>query len=73
MDKLIPKEYTYEHHKRWGDYNGHSHIRATFIKSSLTIPLINGKPILGTWQQVILIEFDVRPRKRRVIITIMGE
>jgi secondary thiamine-phosphate synthase enzyme len=73
LDRVVPPNIEYIHHERWGDYNGHSHIRATLIKSSLTIPIINGRATLGTWQQVILIDLDVRPRKRRVILTIMGE
>ena len=73
MDRMVPKEIEYEHHKRWGDFNGHSHIRASIIKSSITLPLINGDVVLGTWQQVVFIEFDIRPRKRKVIVSIVGE
>lgn len=73
MDKMVPKGIEYEHHKRWGDFNGHSHIRASIVKSSITLPLINGDVVLGTWQQVVFIEFDIRPRKRKVIVSILGE
>lgn len=73
LDKIVPKDIEYKHHERWGDFNGHSHIRATIIKSSLTIPLIEGKPVLGTWQQVIFIELDTRARHRKIIISVVGE
>ncbi len=73
LDRIVPKDMEYEHHLRWGDYNGHSHIRASLIKSSLTVPLVNGSLVLGTWQQIIFIELDVRPRNRRVMVTVMGE
>ena len=73
LDRIIPRDIEYAHHLRWGDFNGHSHIRATMIKSSLTIPLINGELQLGTWQQIVFIELDVRPRNRRVVVSILGE
>lgn len=73
LDRIAPKDIEYEHHKRWGDYNGHSHIRATLLKSSLTLPVINGELIHGTWQQIIFVELDIRPRDRRVVVSIIGE
>ncbi len=73
LERIAPKDLEYEHHKRWGDFNGHSHVRATLLKSSLTVPVVNGEPYLGTWQQIVFIELDVRPRERRVLITVLGE
>jgi len=73
LERIAPKNIEYEHHKRWGDFNGHSHVRATLIKSSLTIPIEKNDLIVGTWQQIIFIELDVRPRNRRVIVTVYGE
>lgn len=63
----------WRHNATWGDGNGHSHIRASLIGPSLTIPVTGGKPVLGTWQQVVYIDSDIRPRSRRVIVQLMGE
>lgn len=73
LERVAPKSVEYKHHLRWGDYNGHSHVRATIIGPSLEVPVRNGELILGTWQQIVFIELDVRARNRRVIITVMGE
>lgn len=73
LERIAPKDAEYKHHLRWGDYNGHSHIRATIIGPSLEVPVKDGKPLLGTWQQIVFIELDVRARSRRVIVTVMGE
>jgi secondary thiamine-phosphate synthase enzyme len=73
LERLIPKGIEYDHHRRWGDGNGHSHIRASFLSPSLTIPFQHGVADLGTWQQVVLVELDVRSRTRRVIVQITGE
>lgn len=72
MDKIIPKESYYKHNETWGDENGFSHIRATLQGASLTVPFINSNLLLGTWQQIIFIEFDNRPRKREIILQIIG-
>jgi secondary thiamine-phosphate synthase enzyme len=72
-DKVAPSNVHYHHDETWGDANGFSHIRATLTGPSLTIPLEKGKLLLGTWQQVVLVEFDNRPRKRDVVVQIMGE
>jgi secondary thiamine-phosphate synthase enzyme len=72
-DSLVPKNITYEHDRRWGDGNGYSHVRASLLGASLTIPFSNGKLMVGTWQQIVLIDFDNRPRSRSVILQIMGE
>lgn len=73
LERIAPKNIEYQHHKRWGDYNGHSHVRATLIKSSFTVPISNRELILGTWQQIVFIELDVRPRRRKIIVTVIGE
>jgi secondary thiamine-phosphate synthase enzyme len=72
-DKVAPSNVHYHHDDTWGDANGFSHVRATLTGPSLVIPFENGKLLLGTWQQVVLVEFDNRPRKRDVVMQIMGE
>lgn len=72
MERLIPRDMDYRHNLRWGDDNGHSHIRSSLVKPSLSVPIVGGEVILGTWQQVVVINFDNRPRRRRVIITCIG-
>lgn len=72
LEKIAPKNAYYKHEERWHDGNGHSHVRASIIGSSLSVPIENGQLILGTWQQIVFIECDVRPRKRRLIIHILG-
>jgi secondary thiamine-phosphate synthase enzyme len=69
----VPEDIPYEHNRRWGDGNGYSHVRASLLGSSLVIPFNNKKLTLGTWQQIILIDFDNRPRTRQIILQIMGE
>jgi len=73
LEKIAPSDTHYEHDMRWGDGNGFSHVRAALMKPSLSIPLINGKLTLGTWQQVVLIDFDNRNRNRTIIVQIVGE
>ena len=73
FEKLVPKNNHYNHDLTWGDGNGYSHLRAALVKSFFTVPFINGKMILGTWQQIILIDFDNRQRNREIIVQIMGE
>ncbi len=73
MDRLYPKDMDYEHHRRWGDGNGHSHIRASFVGPSLTVPVSGGRLLLGTWQQIVFMEFDNKPRSRQVVVQILGE
>ena len=73
LEKLIPQEYKYRHHDTWGDYNGHAHIRSTIIGCSQTIPFVKGELMLGTWQQVVLIDFDDKPRTRKVVVQLIGE
>ncbi len=72
LDALIPRG-SYHHDQTWGDGNGHSHLRASLIGPSLTIPFAAGKLILGTWQQIILVDCDNRSRKRQIVVQILGE
>lgn len=73
LERLFPKGIAYKHHLRWHDGNGHSHVRASFLGPDLTVPVVNGDLLLGTWQQIVLVELDVRPRNREIIVQIMGE
>ena len=73
LSRIVPKDIEYEHDNTWHDGNGHSHVRSSLIGPSLTIPIIGGKLTLGTWQQVVLLEMDTRPRNRTVILQIIGE
>jgi len=73
FERIIPKGMKYEHDRAWGDGNGHSHVRASLLGPSLVIPFSDKSLILGTWQQIILVDFDNRPRSRQVILQIMGE
>jgi len=73
IEKVIPSNIPYEHDKRWGDGNGFSHVRAALMKPSLTIPLIKGRLTLGTWQQIVFVDFDNRRRERNLIVQVMGE
>lgn len=72
LERLVPSNTPYEHDRRWGDGNGFSHVRAALMKPSLTIPLVQGKLTLGTWQQIVFIDFDNRERKRNIIVQIVG-
>ncbi len=73
IDRMAPLDISYEHDKRWGDGNGHAHVRAAILGPSLSIPVSNGKLLHGTWQQIVLIDFDNRPRERNVHVHIIGE
>ena len=73
FDRIIPHNISYGHDARWGDGNGHSHIRASLLGSSLVVPFADRSLLLGTWQQIIVIDFDNRPRSRTVLLQIMGE
>src|SRR5215472_13517169 len=72
LDKLVPPSRHYGHEQAWHDGNGHSHLQATLLGPSLSVPLASGKPILGTWQQIFHLECYVRPRRRTVVITVQG-
>ena len=73
LERLAPKDASYEHEKRWHDGNGHSHIRASMIGPDLSVPFRDKKLTLGTWQQIVFLELDVRPRDRTVIVQLVGE
>ncbi len=73
FEGIAPENAQYLHEQTWHDDNGHSHVRATLLGPSITIPLVEGALTLGTWQQIILIDFDTRPRQRRVVVQVMGE
>jgi len=73
IEKIVPSNIPYEHDKRWGDGNGFSHVRAALMKPSLTIPLTKGRLTLGTWQQIVFIDFDNRRRERSILIQVMGK
>ncbi len=73
LERLFPKNIEYKHHETWQDGNGHSHVRASIIGPSLAVPIKNGKLILGTWQQIVFVELDVRKRKREIIVQIVGD
>jgi secondary thiamine-phosphate synthase enzyme len=73
VEKLIPSDRRYHHDDRWGDDNGFSHLRAALFGPSLAIPIENGRPVLGTWQQIVLLDFDNRPRTREIMVQLMGE
>ena len=73
FETLAPRSGTYRHHLQWGDDNGSSHVRAALLGPSVTIPFRDGHLLLGTWQQIVVLEFDTRPRRRDVIIQIVGE
>ena len=73
LERLAPKNIQYEHETRWHDGNGHSHIRASLLGPSLTVPFSNGRLTLGQWQQIAFVELDVRPRSRELLLQLMGE
>ncbi len=72
LDRLMPPSRDYGHEQAWHDGNGHSHLQATLLGPSLTVPVTDGRPVLGTWQQVFHLECDVRPRSREIVITVVG-
>jgi len=73
LERIAPKNVSYEHEKRWHDGNGHSHVRASLIGPSITVPFVNGRLTLGTWQQIVFMELDVRSRSRNLVLQIIGE
>jgi secondary thiamine-phosphate synthase enzyme len=72
FESLAPRDGEYRHHQRWGDDNGSSHVRAALLGPSLTIPIVRRELTLGTWQQIVLVEMDTRPREREIILQIMA-
>jgi secondary thiamine-phosphate synthase enzyme len=73
MEDLAPRDGEYRHHLRWGDDNGSSHVRAALLGPSLAVPFVSRSLTLGTWQQIVLVEFDTRPRKRELVLLLIGE
>jgi len=73
LDKLMPPSRDYAHERAWHDGNGHSHLQATTLGPDLTVPITGGQPVLGTWQQIFHLECDVKPRRRTVVVTVIGE
>jgi secondary thiamine-phosphate synthase enzyme len=73
FERLAPRGGEYQHHLRWGDDNGSSHVRAALLGPSVTIPFADGQLLLGTWQQIMLLECDTQPRRREVIVQVIGE
>ena len=72
-ERNVPTNISYDHDRRWGDGNGYSHVRASLLGASLVVPFSNKRLTLGTWQQIVLVDFDNRPRTREIILQIMGE
>ena len=73
FDEIVDPNRPYAHNARWGDGNGHSHVRAALLGASLTVPFVQGRLTLGTWQQIIFVDFDNRPRRRQLVVQVMGE
>ncbi len=73
FDEIADPSRPYQHNARWGDGNGHSHVRAALLKASLTVPFVSGRLTLGTWQQIIYVDFDNRSRRRELVVQVMGE
>ena len=73
FERVAPSGVAYDHDARWGDGNGHAHVRASLLGPSVTLPITNGSLVLGTWQQIVLVDFDTRPRTRRVVLQVLGE
>ncbi len=73
FERLYPRELEYRHHERWGDDNGHSHVRASMLGPSLVVPVSGGELVLGTWQQIVLVDFDTRARDREFLVQTLGD
>ncbi len=73
LDRLIPPSRQYAHEQTWHDGNGHSHLQATWLGPSVSVPVAEGKPLLGTWQQIFHLECDIKPRRRTIVVTVFGE
>lgn len=72
-DEIIDPDRQYDHNARWGDGNGHAHVRSALVGPSLSVPIVSGRLTLGTWQQIVYIDFDNRPRQRRLIVQVIGD
>ncbi len=73
IERLAPRDIHYDHDARWGDGNGYSHVRAALLGPSMAVPVVDGQLQIGTWQQIVLCDFDNRPRERKIIVQVMGE
>jgi secondary thiamine-phosphate synthase enzyme len=73
LDRLIPPSRQYGHEQAWQDGNGHSHLQATWLGPSVSVPIADGRPVLGTWQQIFHLECDVKPRRRTIVVTTIGD
>jgi secondary thiamine-phosphate synthase enzyme len=73
FERIAPEDLYYKHEETWHDDNGHAHVRASALGPSLTVPLVDGRMTLGTWQQIVLIDFDTRPRRRDIVVQVVGE
>jgi len=73
LEKIAPSNTDYAHNARWGDENGYSHLRSALVGAARSFPVVGGRPGVGTWQQIILCDFDERPRKRQIVVTVVGE
>ena len=73
FEQIAPQAERYEHEQTWHDDNGHAHVRASLLGPSLAVPIVNRRPTLGTWQQIVLIDFDTRPRSRLIVVQVVGE
>lgn len=73
LERVAPNDLAYEHQKAWKDDNGHSHVKASLVGPSLSVPFVEGKLVVGTWQQIVFVELDIRPRTRILILQIVGE
>jgi secondary thiamine-phosphate synthase enzyme len=73
LDRLMPPSRAYSHEQAWHDGNGHSHLQATWLGPSITVPISGGQLVLGTWQQIFHLECDVKPRRRTIVVTVIGE
>ncbi|NOT02956.1 MAG: YjbQ family protein [Phycisphaerales bacterium] len=73
FERIAPRDGVYRHEQTWHDDNGHAHVRASILGPGITVPVVNGQLTLGTWQQIVLIDFDTHPRDRRVVIQVVGE
>lgn len=73
FEKIAPENADYKHEETWHDDNGHAHVRASLLGPSLTVPFVNRRATLGTWQQIVLIDFDTRPRSREIVVQLIGE
>ncbi len=73
LDRLMPPSRDYGHEKAWNDGNGHSHLQATTVGPSITVPVADGRPVLGAWQQIFHLECDIKPRRREIVVTVVGD